>query len=169
MTAAQFLRFLACWQHVDPAHRLDGPAGVAEVVQQLAGFEIPAAAWEEDVLPARVRGYRREWLDQLTLSGEVAWGRLWGAADVSVRRTPIALVPREQLDTWAALASAVPRVPPGGDAEGVLAVLRARGAVFVQEIAQRRACRSRPSRRASRRWSRRGGSPATRSAGCACC
>jgi ATP-dependent Lhr-like helicase len=53
---------------------------VAEVVDQLAGFEIPAAAWGGSVLPARVRGYRREWLDQLTLSGEVVWGRLWGAA-----------------------------------------------------------------------------------------
>jgi ATP-dependent helicase Lhr and Lhr-like helicase len=136
VTAAQFLRFLACWQHVDPGHRLDGPAGVAEVVQQLAGFEVPAAAWEEDVLPARVRGYQREWLDQLTLSGQAAWGRLWGSSDVAVRRAPIALVPRDQLDTWAALASDVPRVPPGASAEDVLAVLRARGAVFVQEIAK---------------------------------
>jgi ATP-dependent Lhr-like helicase len=136
VTAAQFLRFLACWQHVDPAHRLDGPAGVAEVVQQLAGFEVPAAAWEEEILPARVRGYQREWLDQLTLSGQAAWGRLWGSSDVSVRRAPIALVPRDQLDTWAALASEVPRVSPGATAEEVLAVLRARGAVFVQEIAK---------------------------------
>jgi ATP-dependent Lhr-like helicase len=136
VTAAQFLRFLACWQHVDPAHALDGPAGVAEVVQQLAGFEVPAAAWEEDVLPARVRGYQREWLDQLTLSGQAAWGRLWGSSDVAVRRAPVALVPRDQLDTWAALASDVPRAEPGASASDVLAVLRARGAVFVQEIAK---------------------------------
>ena len=28
VTAAQFLRFLACWQHVDPEHQLEGPRGV---------------------------------------------------------------------------------------------------------------------------------------------
>ena len=32
VTAAQFLRFLACWQHVDPEHRLEGPHGVRQVV-----------------------------------------------------------------------------------------------------------------------------------------
>ena len=136
VTAKQFLRFLACWQHVDPEHRLDGPAGVAEVVHQLAGFEIPAAAWEDDVLPARVRGYKREWLDQLTLAGDVAWGRLWGSSDVSVRRAPITLIPRDQLETWAALASDVVRTEPGASASDVLAVLKARGAVFGQEIAR---------------------------------
>ena len=31
VTAAQFLRFLACWQHVDPEHKLEGPRGVAQV------------------------------------------------------------------------------------------------------------------------------------------
>ncbi|HJW13829.1 MAG TPA: helicase-related protein, partial [Thermoanaerobaculia bacterium] len=46
VSAAQFLRFLACWQHVDPEHRLEGTRGVAEVIRQLAGFEVPAAAWE---------------------------------------------------------------------------------------------------------------------------
>ena len=94
VTASQFLRFLACWQHVDPEHRLDGPRGVAQVVAQLAGFEVPAARVGGSVLPARVRGYRREWLDQLTLSGEVVWGRLWGGAPAPTRRTPVCLVDR---------------------------------------------------------------------------
>jgi ATP-dependent Lhr-like helicase len=136
VTAAHFLRFLSCWQHVDPEHRLDGPAGVAEVVDQLAGFEVPAAAWEASVLPARVRGYKREWLDQLTLSGAVAWGRLWGAGQSPVRRTPVALVPRDQLDRWTAMAAGTVRPDPGPTAAEVLAVLQARGAVFVQEIAK---------------------------------
>jgi ATP-dependent helicase Lhr and Lhr-like helicase len=136
VTAAQFLRFLSCWQHVDPRHRVDGPAGVAEVLAQLAGFEAPAAAWEAGILPARVRGYKREWLDQLTLAGEVAWARLWGAAQSPVRRTPIALVPRAQLETWTALAAATPRPEPGPTAREVLDVLGARGAVFPQEIAR---------------------------------
>jgi ATP-dependent Lhr-like helicase len=136
VTAAQFLRFLSCWQHVDPRHRGDGPAGVAEVIAQLAGFEAPAAAWEASILPTRVRGYKREWLDQLTLGGEVVWARLWGSAQSPVRRTPIALVPRAQLESWTALAATTPRSDPGPTAQQVMDVLTARGAVFVQEIAR---------------------------------
>jgi ATP-dependent helicase Lhr and Lhr-like helicase len=134
VSAAQFLRFLACWQHVDPEHRLEGPAGVAEVVRQLAGFEVPAAAWEGSVLPARVRGYKREWLDQLTLGGEVAWARLWGAGQSPVRRTPISLVPRGEIDDWMALAAGTERPEIGPTAGEVAAVLQSRGAVFVQEL-----------------------------------
>jgi ATP-dependent Lhr-like helicase len=136
VTAAQFLRFLACWQHVDPEHRLEGPRGVAQVVAQLAGFEIPAALWEGSVLPARVRGYKREWLDQLTLSGEVAWGRLWGSAPSAVRRTPIALMPREELDDWISLAASVPSREPTGTAAEVAEALARRGAVFFQELSK---------------------------------
>ena len=134
VTAAQFLRFLACWQHVDPEHRLEGPRGVAQVVAQLAGFEIPAPAWEGRVLPARVRGYRREWLDQLTLSGEVAWGRMWGGGASPIRRTPICLVPREDLDTWASLAGGSAAGEPGGTALDVLEALSRGGATFFQEL-----------------------------------
>ncbi len=136
VTAAQFLRFLSCWQHVDPEHRLEGPRGVAEVVSQLAGFEIPAAAWEGSVLPARVRGYRREWLDQLTMSGEVAWGRLWGGGLTPVRRTPICLVEREDLEDWASLAAQAPAGEPSGTALEVFEALVQRGAMFFQELAR---------------------------------
>jgi ATP-dependent Lhr-like helicase len=135
VSAAQFLRFLACWQHVDPEHRLDGPRGVAQVVAQLAGFDVPAAAWEGSVLPARVRGYRREWLDSVTFSGEVTWGRLWGAGATPVRRTPICLVPREDREEWAALASANgDDREPGRTAREVHDSLAQGGAMFLQEL-----------------------------------
>jgi ATP-dependent Lhr-like helicase len=136
ITAAEFLQFLACWQHVDEEHRLDGPRGVAQVVAQLAGFEAPAAAWEGSVLPARVRGYRREWLDEITLSGEAAWGRLWGAGSAPIRATPICLVPREELDAWLGLSPAAPAAEPRGNAQAVLAALDAHGALFQREIAR---------------------------------
>ena len=134
VTAAQFLRFLACWQHVDPEYRVEGPRGVAAVVEQLAGFEVPAAAWEASVLPARVRGYRRDWLDQLTLSGEAVWGRLWGAGASAIRRTPIALVPREDLERWRSLALPDEARPISAAAAAVHAALLSRGAMFFQEI-----------------------------------
>src|SRR5262249_51488762 len=102
LTAAELWRYLACWQHADEAYRLEGPRGVAEVARKLAGFEIAAAAWEASVLPLRVRGYKREWLDELTLTGELVWGRLWGAGNTAIRTTPVCLLPREELDTWLA-------------------------------------------------------------------
>jgi len=50
-----------------------------------------------------LRDYRLEWLDELTLSGEFAWGRLWGGAASSIRVTPLSFVPREDLDLWLAI------------------------------------------------------------------
>jgi ATP-dependent Lhr-like helicase len=136
VSAAQFLRFLACWQHVDPAYRLEGPRGVALAVAQLAGFEVPAAAWEASVLPARVRGYKREWLDQLTLSGEVVWGRLWGSGPVSgpVRRAPVCLVPRSDMEEWMALGRPAEPEDFGEEAAAVHDALARRGAMFFQDL-----------------------------------
>jgi ATP-dependent Lhr-like helicase len=136
VTAAQFLRFLAGWQHADPESRLDGPRGVADVVAQLAGFEVPAAAWEASVLPMRVRGYRRDWLDQLVLSGEVTWARLWGAGATPIRTTPICLLRREDLDSWTGLSQRPQVRELGASASVLLEALTARGAMFHQDLAR---------------------------------
>jgi ATP-dependent Lhr-like helicase len=134
VTAAQFLRFLACWQHVDGEHHLEGPRGVAEVLAQLAGMEVPAVGWEASVLPARVKGYRREWLDELTLSGEFAFGRLWGSAASPIRSTPMCILPRSELDAWMSLSKPADEAALTGAAREVHGVLRARGAMFAQEL-----------------------------------
>lgn len=42
-------------------------------VASLAGMALPAAVWEEFVLPARVRGYRENLLDSLLAAGEYFW------------------------------------------------------------------------------------------------
>ncbi len=73
---ADYVRFLACWQHVAEGDRLEGRGGLRSVVQQLQGLEVAAGDWERHVLPARVAGYDPRWLDELCLAGEVAWGRL---------------------------------------------------------------------------------------------
>jgi ATP-dependent Lhr-like helicase len=136
VTASEFLRFLACWQHADDAHRLEGPRGVAEVIRQLEGFEVPAAAWERSVLPARVRGYRREWLDQLTISGEVAWGRIWGGGSGPLRTAPMCLIARENLDAWTSLAPTPSLDGLSGAARDLYDPLQSRGAMFPQELAK---------------------------------
>jgi len=144
VSAAVFWRFLASWQHVDDEHKVEGPRGVVEVIRQLAGFEIPAAAWESGVLPSRVKGYRQEWLDQVTLSGEIVWGRIWGAGNAPVRIAPICLLPREEIDSWMGMAAAPAETPSllSGQEVGALSAhalapfeaLRARGALFTQEL-----------------------------------
>jgi ATP-dependent Lhr-like helicase len=136
VTAAEFLRFLGCWQHVDEEHKLEGPRGVAEIVRQLAGFEVPAAAWEASILPSRMRSYKREWLDQLTLSGEAAWGRLWGGGATAIRITPICIVPREELDSWVGLSAPSDVSALSGSGKDLHAALMTKGAMFPQELAR---------------------------------
>ncbi len=136
VTASEFLQFLACWQHVDEGYRLEGPRGLAEVLQQLAGFEVPAKGWENYVLARRVRDYRREWLDELTLSGEFAWGRLWGAGGSAVRVTPLGFVPHEELDAWLSLTEPPATAGLSGPADDVLQALTTRGAMFTQHLAK---------------------------------
>src|SRR6267154_1306478 len=97
VTAADFMRFLLRWQRAAPDARAEGPEGLAAVLELLDGYEVPAGAWEADVLPARLGEYDPLWLDGLCLSGEIAWGRLSPAAPANGhkggpgRTTPIAL------------------------------------------------------------------------------
>ena len=75
-TAAQFMRWLLRWQHVAPGTQVQGERATFEIVRQLQGFEIPANAWERQVLARRIADYDPKWLDQLCLTGAVGWGRL---------------------------------------------------------------------------------------------
>ncbi len=70
------MRFLLRWQHVHPGTQLLNRDGLLEVIGQLQGVEIPAPAWEEHVLPTRIRLYNPDDLDALCLGGAVTWGRL---------------------------------------------------------------------------------------------
>jgi ATP-dependent Lhr-like helicase len=146
---AQFVQFLARWQHVAPGTQLEGRSGLLQVIEQLAGIEVAAGEWESQVLSARVTGYQAHWLDELCLSGEVAWGRLTPRPEASdaaegARRgaatpspaTPLTLAPREDLG-WllAGVRVGEPAAEPTvGVAADVLAVLRQRGACFRSEL-----------------------------------
>ncbi len=74
--ATGFLRFLCRWQQVEPGTQLHGEAGLALVLDQLQGYEAPAAAWEGFLLPARVTDYKPKLLDRLCLSCRFLWGRI---------------------------------------------------------------------------------------------
>ena len=144
--------FLQSWWYATPSTRRHGRAGLAEVVEQLQGFELPAGEWER-LLAERVESYRPEWLDDLCLSGEVVWGRLSvveAAADgddpaageprrsgkTPSRRTPITFMLRQDLG-WLLQAhrgETTPAEANAGSGREVLDALRGQGALFHSEL-----------------------------------
>jgi ATP-dependent Lhr-like helicase len=121
---------------------------VLSVVAQLQGFEAAIASWEGDVLSARVAGYRSEWLDALSFSGEVLWGRLSRRSASSVagrnvsvsRATPVTLGLRADWH-WLEPCFRGPETQPHAPelpavVASLLACLREHGALFAAELAQ---------------------------------
>ena len=144
--------FLQSWWHAAPGTQLHGRAGLAEVIEQLQGFECPAGEWER-TFAERVESYRPEWLDDLCLSGEVVWGRLSvlepaAASDdpaageprysskTPSRRTPITFMLRQDLP-WLLQAhrgAVAPAEPTAGSGREVLDALRGHGALFHSDL-----------------------------------
>jgi ATP-dependent Lhr-like helicase len=138
------LRFLVRHQHLARETRLHGPDGVRDVLRQLQGFEMAAGVWESRVLPARVEGYAPQWLDGLSLAGELVWGRLrpprrladQAASSAGLTRAAaVSLVFREDLP-WLVPSEreASADVALRSGARQTLEVLSARGALFHHEL-----------------------------------
>ena len=145
VTTAEFIRFLHRWQHTAPGTQLHGADGLLQVIRQLQGYEISAAAWEAQVLPARIARYTPELLDQLCLSGEVVWGRLSphpafeanGDRPHRVRPTrvaPLTLFLREDAEWLLSGPRPAPDTSLSHPAREVLAVLQQRGASFFPDL-----------------------------------
>ncbi|APA88753.1 DEAD/DEAH box helicase [Paraburkholderia sprentiae WSM5005] len=132
-----FMRFLFEWQHLTPTTRAEGRDALAAALDQLEGFQAAAGAWEEDILPARVRAYANSSLDELCRAGKIVWTRLTerarGAAG-PVRGTPIVLLPRAQLRAWRALLDPAREVELSALAQGVHDTLAQHGAMFFDEL-----------------------------------
>ena len=142
VTAAELLRFLCDWQRLSVSTRVRGSEGLLATLEQMDGFEAPAAAWESSLLPSRVADYEPGWLDNLCLSGRVLWMRLSqpapGAAPAApLRSTPIAMVGRPARHLWLALApdhAGSVEQPVDTTNARVLATLSEKGACFPDEI-----------------------------------
>ena len=112
---AEFVRFLFEWQRVMPDDRREGDEALAAVVAELEGFAAPAAAWEAEILPARIVGFTSDMLDRLCLAGRASWARPAPPVRDTPRRsfgpirsTPIALFSRQgrrQAPLWLAPTS----------------------------------------------------------------
>jgi ATP-dependent Lhr-like helicase len=157
VSAADFMKFLLSWQHVTPNTQLSGRDGILKVIGQLQGLQLPAPAWEQHVLSARVKDYDPADLESLCLGGWVAWGRLRfteepedesaGQAKPGKRRrrvlmptrsAPIAFLLRDELDFF--LEGIVPSWEEAGGlsetAREVGRYLEQRGASFIADIAR---------------------------------
>lgn len=150
VASTDFMRFLLAWQKVAPDHQMEGPESLRAIIEQLEGVEAPAAAWEGELLPARMVEYDPAWLDALCLSGEVVWARLTpltrsaDSADRArgsgpVRNTPIALLRRKNFALW---SSVFPQPAPASTSEFstttqmVYEYLSQRGASFFTDIVE---------------------------------
>jgi ATP-dependent Lhr-like helicase len=157
VSAAELIKFLLSWQHALPENRLRGRDGVLEVIRQLQGLELPAPAWEQHVLPARIENYDPADLEHLCLAGVICWGRLRSADDPNddngaeikpgrrakrllapARNAPIAFLLREELDCYLEKAEVlwdeIPTLSPM--AREVARYLEQRGASFLTDIAK---------------------------------
>jgi ATP-dependent helicase Lhr and Lhr-like helicase len=128
----QFADFLTRWQKAHPHARVGTSQGLIDVLERLQGLHLPAELWERVTLPMRVLNFQSRWLDEVVSSGE--W--LWIARGDSgpgpegiafygrslLRRLPLPVSQEASL-----LAS---------EEERVLDYLNARGASFVNDIAQ---------------------------------
>ncbi|HWB86719.1 MAG TPA: DEAD/DEAH box helicase [Bryobacteraceae bacterium] len=147
VTTSEFYAFLNRWQHVAPGSQLHGVDGTLQIIRQLQGSEFAAAAWESEVLPARVARYSPEYLDQLCLSGEVSWGRLSphpafdrdeqeprGRRVRPTRVAPLAIFLRENAAWLLATPQPFSNDSLSHPARDVLAVLESRGASFFADL-----------------------------------
>ncbi|OTP69670.1 DEAD/DEAH box helicase [Caballeronia sordidicola] len=136
-----FMRFQFDWQHLSADSRADphadGHDALMSVIEQLEGYEAPAVAWEDEILPARLGEYSMSWLDDLCRAGKVVWSRPGIRSRSSggpVRTTPIVLLPRRNLPAWNALMQPVQSPEPSSRAQMVFDALTQHGAMFFDEL-----------------------------------
>ncbi len=145
--------FLPAWQHA--VQDRGGPAGPAaqggtadgrqqqrrsrpatadalyDVIDQLAGAAMPAAALETLVLPGRLPGYSPALLDELTASGEVIWS---GAGALPGGDGWLVLAPAANAPLLLPEPAEITMTPVH---DAVLAALEDGGALFFRAVADR--------------------------------
>jgi len=141
VSVSAFMRFLFHWHHLDD--KVESKDALLDIVQQLEGFSIPAAAWESDILPSRMSFYLPDWMDGLCNSGRVNWMRIVsgnnnnsknGKAKASpISITPIALMLRQHVNAWLNKSNNDwPDLP--SNAQTLANLLKHKGALFFDDL-----------------------------------
>ncbi|MGZ8238476.1 MAG: DEAD/DEAH box helicase, partial [Methylobacter sp.] len=139
---ADFMRFLFRWHGLhDPG---EGEAALQQRLLQLEGLCLPAASWEADILPARIRYYLSSDLDKLCSSGKITWLRLQTTAGSTLpkrknpagKTTAISFITRPHLHHWRAYAPLPSReaLALSGNAQKAYDMLKEWGASFFEEL-----------------------------------
>jgi len=126
-------------------------AQLDRALQRLDGMAAPAAAWEADIIPARLGMYDPSWLDLLCATGRLVWGRYGQPARLTavratskrssgpIKTTPITLASRRNWMVWRQLAAGVEGVDSAltSNAAKVFADVQQHGASFFTDIRHR--------------------------------
>jgi ATP-dependent Lhr-like helicase len=143
VTVDVFLRYLTRHHGLMPGSKRGGASGLFETLAMLQGLDLPAVVWERDVLAARIENYRPEWLDELCLTGEVGWGRLFPTKRMPDRSRPLAsltrVVPmsiflRGDLEWLQVHANEADLETLSSPARQVYSLLEAHGAMFAADL-----------------------------------
>ncbi len=142
VSLANYMSFLFEWQGL--VDKSEGTESLAHVLEQLEGISLSAAAWQEGVLPARIKNFSIDMLDSLCISGRINWLRLNVASSSKkltkkkspVRNTPIALLQRSHIAQWKQLAGKPEEYKLSPYAEKVVEALTNQGALFFFDIVQ---------------------------------
>ncbi|HXY34133.1 MAG TPA: DEAD/DEAH box helicase, partial [Planctomycetaceae bacterium] len=141
-----YWRYLAGHHGLLAETRKHGTNGLFDVIAMLQGIDAPTVAWERDLLPARISAYQPQWLDELCLTGDVGWGRLYPSPPnldrsrpmaAITRLAPISIYLRPDLEWLAATRPpAVAAEQLSSPAQQVLELLAAQGAMFAADVAR---------------------------------
>jgi ATP-dependent Lhr-like helicase len=160
-----FMRFLFDWQGLDEDSRSseDDPEQLAVVLDQLEGLEMPAGAWEESILPARMKNYMPYWLDILCSSGRITWARFSGSQSTkpvmdnkvagsqstglinrgmsrgSGKQSPVAFSSRHAIAYWMDFSRRVPlsEIDVSNQSRKLINMLEQNGAQFFEDLVAR--------------------------------
>ncbi|MCH2204847.1 MAG: DEAD/DEAH box helicase [Lentisphaerales bacterium] len=136
-----FQKYLLDRHQLNGERQLRGKQGFNNVIDQLEGFEIPSASWEEDIFPARVTDYKSYWLDESSMYGETLWCRLKLITNNEESQTaklnsatPVAICLRENIPWLLNPAHAKEQPSLRSDAAKVYQALQKSGALFTEDI-----------------------------------
>ncbi|MCM8534911.1 MAG: DEAD/DEAH box helicase [Lentisphaeraceae bacterium] len=136
-----FQKFLLDRHNLSSPDKFKGKQGFNNVIDQLEGFEIPAASWEEDIFPTRIADYKTFWLDESSMYGETLWCRLKQLPQIDEANTsklnsstPISICLRENIHWLIAPNKQQEKPQLRSDAAKVYHALETSGALFSEDL-----------------------------------
>jgi len=141
-----YMRFLFDRHQITSDPLPTGLESLEKALDRLEGISVPAAAWEADILPARVDRYDPNWLDMLCMSGSFVWGRFYqskttvndGKRAGVIKSAPINFISRSNMDLWQALM--INQAEPlifSANADLIKKDIESHGASFFEDIVKR--------------------------------